>query len=85
MNQNNKKQIIIEKSAELFHQNGYHNTGLSLILKELNIPKGSFYNYFESKESLTVDVISWHIDNTKMILEQASLNNQRRKNNPSFF
>jgi TetR/AcrR family transcriptional repressor of nem operon len=71
MKKKDKKQIIIEKSAELFHQNGYHNTGLNVILKELQIPKGSFYNYFESKEVLAVEVISWHIANTKILFEEA--------------
>ncbi|MCH1639861.1 TetR/AcrR family transcriptional regulator [Paenibacillus timonensis] len=31
-------------------RNGYENTTLALILKELSIPKGVFYHYFASKE-----------------------------------
>ncbi|MEM7514698.1 MAG: TetR family transcriptional regulator C-terminal domain-containing protein, partial [Bacteroidota bacterium] len=29
---------------------GYHNVGINEILKASNIPKGSFYNFFDSKE-----------------------------------
>ncbi|EDW4537606.1 helix-turn-helix transcriptional regulator, partial [Salmonella enterica subsp. enterica] len=34
----------------IFVRNGYENTTLALILKELSIPKGVFYHYFASKE-----------------------------------
>ena len=80
-----KKQIIIEKSADLFHQYGYNNTGLNLILKELNIPKGSFYNYFESKEALAVEVVSLHIDQTRSLFEQSTVNKRNTEGIKDFF
>ncbi len=33
---------------------GYHNTGINDILKAADIPKGSFYNFFDSKEHFGV-------------------------------
>ncbi len=41
---------------------GYHGTGLQEILNAVNIPKGSFYNYFGSKENFGAEVIQHYID-----------------------
>lgn len=53
------KEIIIEKSAKLFLKNGYHHTGLSQILTECNIAKGTFYFYFKSKDDLGAAVADY--------------------------
>lgn len=42
-------------------QQGYHGTGLKEILDAVQIPKGSFYNYFPSKESYAAEVIQYYI------------------------
>ncbi|BBM35793.1 TetR/AcrR family transcriptional regulator [Pseudoleptotrichia goodfellowii] len=57
-----KKNNVIEKSAKLFYYRGYKNTGLSDILTECKIPKGSFYYYFKNKEDLLIYVIKYHTD-----------------------
>lgn len=41
---------------------GYHGTGLQEILDAVRIPKGSFYNYFDSKEAFCAEVIQHYID-----------------------
>jgi len=41
---------VINKSIDLFHHHGFHTVGIDRIVKESNIPKGTFYNYFHSKE-----------------------------------
>jgi len=41
---------VINKSIELFHHNGFHLVGIDRIVKESEIPKATFYNYFHSKE-----------------------------------
>src|SRR5258707_12513763 len=41
---------LVDVGLELMHQNGYNATGLSDILKAANVPKGSFYHHFSSKE-----------------------------------
>ena len=35
---------------ELFYKNGYYNTSVDDILKELSLSKGAFYYHFDSKE-----------------------------------
>ena len=49
---------ILEKGIELFRLNGYHNTGIRDILKACDMPKGSFYHSFESKEDFVVKAIA---------------------------
>ncbi|EOQ74045.1 hypothetical protein F929_02063 [Acinetobacter lactucae] len=41
---------VINKSINLFHHHGFHTIGIDRIVKESNIPKATFYNYFHSKE-----------------------------------
>ncbi len=41
---------------------GYHGTGLQEILDAVRIPKGSFYNYFDSKEAFCAEVIHHYIE-----------------------
>jgi TetR/AcrR family transcriptional repressor of nem operon len=45
-----QKEDIITLGSELIRKNGYHNVGINEILKTCAIPKGSFYNFFSSKE-----------------------------------
>ncbi len=51
------KQNILQTGAEIIHLKGYHATGLQEILNAAKVPKGSFYNYFKSKEDFGLQVI----------------------------
>lgn len=52
-----KKQMIIEKSVELFSENGYHKTKVEDITKVLGISKGNFYTYFDSKKEVLYEIL----------------------------
>lgn len=65
-----KKEEIVSIAAELIHEYGYNNIGIKKILDKADIPKGSFYHYFKSKEDLALCVIEYHIENTKKIFSQ---------------
>jgi len=41
---------LIDTGLKLMHQRGYNATGLTEILKAADVPKGSFYHHFGSKE-----------------------------------
>lgn len=60
MNQKYSKEDIIEIGGELMREKGYHATGINDILREAGIPKGSFYNFFATKEAFAKDVIQWY-------------------------
>ncbi|KAA0227689.1 TetR family transcriptional regulator [candidate division KSB1 bacterium] len=41
---------LLEAGVAAFLENGYHGAGLKEVLDRVQVPKGSFYNYFKSKE-----------------------------------
>ncbi|WP_224971270.1 TetR/AcrR family transcriptional regulator [Acinetobacter oleivorans] len=41
---------VINKSIHLFHHRGFHTVGVDRIVKECEITKATFYNFFHSKE-----------------------------------
>ena len=47
-----KREQIYEKALELFIANGYDQTPLSQIARELKLTKAGLYHYFQSKEEL---------------------------------
>jgi TetR/AcrR family transcriptional repressor of nem operon len=61
----NQKQInrenLLNQGVGLLMQQGYHGTGLKEILDAVQIPKGSFYNYFGSKENFAAEIIEHYI------------------------
>lgn len=48
---------IVDAALEQFHQRGFNGCGVKYITDAAGVPKGSFYNHFDSKESLAVEVM----------------------------
>ena len=44
------REHLIDVGVRLMHEKGYSATGLAEILKAADVPKGSFYHHFASKE-----------------------------------
>lgn len=55
------KSRLIKAGAEVMHLKGYHNTGVKEILDRAGVPKGSFYNFFRSKEDFGLQVIDHYV------------------------
>lgn len=51
------KDRILETAGRLFHEQGFHATGISTILREAGINAGSLYHAFPSKEALLIGVL----------------------------
>jgi TetR/AcrR family transcriptional repressor of nem operon len=51
------RSVLLEKGADLLSRTGYNATGVQEITAAAGVPKGSFYNYFESKEAFAVAVL----------------------------
>lgn len=51
------REHLVEVGLRLMHQNGYNATGLTDILKAADVPKGSFYHHFSSKEDFAAAVL----------------------------
>lgn len=65
----NTKQIIIEKGAEIINLKGFHHTGIQEILDAAEVPKGSFYNYFKSKDDFGLQVIDYYVEQFALLLD----------------
>ncbi|MCQ8105589.1 TetR/AcrR family transcriptional regulator [Methylomonas sp. SURF-2] len=57
-----KKDRLLEQGVSLLLEKGYHATGLKEILDTVQIPKGSFYSYFNSKEQFAAEAIHHYIE-----------------------
>lgn len=51
------RENLLEQGINLLSEHGYHGTGLKLILDTVKVPKGSFYNYFASKEHFAAEIL----------------------------
>jgi TetR/AcrR family transcriptional repressor of nem operon len=54
------KERIIEAAEKLMLEKSFHSVGLNEILKAANVPKGSFYHHFGSKEQFGVELINYY-------------------------
>ncbi len=75
------RQQLIEAGTELMTSNGYHGTGIKAVLDRVGVPKGSFYNFFDSKEAFVATIIEQYglaeaeemLTNIAHLLEQPAL------------
>jgi TetR/AcrR family transcriptional repressor of nem operon len=54
---------LVDVGLDLLRRRGYGATGLQEILKAANVPKGSFYHHFDSKEEFAVAVLGRYVSN----------------------
>jgi len=54
---NETKEKILQHGARLVYKKGFNHTGIGEILKAANVPKGSFYHYFHSKEDFGLKLL----------------------------
>ncbi|WP_303316436.1 TetR/AcrR family transcriptional regulator [Flavivirga abyssicola] len=57
-----KADFLLEKGIEILWSKGYNGTSVNDIVKAADVPKGSFYFYFESKEDFAVKAINKYFD-----------------------
>lgn len=77
MGYKHNKAAIIERGAELFRKKGYHQVGINEILRVCAIPKGSFYNFFDSKADFARQALmaygSGQMDMIRQVLRREDL------------
>lgn len=59
---NETRQHILDMGYELIVAKGFTSVGLSQLLKHAEVPKGSFYHYFKSKEQFGEALITDYFD-----------------------
>jgi TetR/AcrR family transcriptional repressor of nem operon len=55
------KERILRTAFQLFHEQGFHATGVATIVREAGINPGSLYHFFESKDQLLLGVLEFAI------------------------
>jgi len=76
--QNKTRQHIMNTGYQLFSAKGFTRVGLAEILKTANVPKGSFYHYFKSKELFGEAIIEDYFDQyLKKLIELFTPNTQQ--------
>jgi TetR/AcrR family transcriptional regulator, transcriptional repressor for nem operon len=48
---------LVASAVEVFHARGFNGCSVQDIVDAAGVPKGSFYNHFDSKEALGVEVV----------------------------
>lgn len=59
------RDILLARGLELMHAHGYEATGVGEVTRAAGVPKGSFYNYFDSKEGFAIEVLHRYVETSK--------------------
>lgn len=70
----NTRTHILDVGRKLAAQRGYTSVGLSELLKEADVPKGSFYHYFESKEDYGCALLEHYVRHYSIELAETLTN-----------
>lgn len=54
---NNRKKQVLHAALGLFNEKGFQETSIQDIIKHANISKGTFYNYFSSKNECLIAIL----------------------------
>jgi len=76
MKEDNIKKIL-EAGIKLLSRKNFYQLGLQELLKTVNIPKGSFYYYFESKEDFAIKVVDYYTDMSAKKMRTALLDQSK--------
>ena len=58
----NRKQLILHTSKELFSQKGFNSVTLEDIANEIEFSKGTIYSHFESKDEIYAHLLLEHLN-----------------------
>ena len=61
MKTTNAKQALLKAGTQLIWEKGYAATGIQEVLHIAQVPKGSFYHYFESKDAFVIAILEQYL------------------------
>jgi TetR/AcrR family transcriptional repressor of nem operon len=70
MGRHGKKTEILEQGAALVHRAGFAATSVADITAAAGVPKGSFYNHFESKDAFGTAVLDRYFEDVRIALDE---------------
>jgi TetR/AcrR family transcriptional repressor of nem operon len=56
------RERLLQIAFQLFHEQGFHATGVATILREAGVNPGSMYHHFKSKDDLLLKVLEFALD-----------------------
>lgn len=68
---NNNRQRMLTAGIRLLKESGYHGMSIKQLVDDIGVPKGSFYNYFPSKEDFVEQVIVCYGENSAGTIAQS--------------
>lgn len=66
------REDLLTVGTEMLTSHGYHGTGIKQILDAVGVPKGSFYNFFPSKEAFVATAIYRYGEQVEAKIERAT-------------
>src|SRR5882762_8080784 len=66
-----KRLIILHRSAQLFAEAGYVGTSMNTIADACRVSKALLYHYYPDKEAILFDILSAHLENLVEAIEKA--------------
>lgn len=63
------RQRLLSASLELFHEQGYSATTIENITERADVAKGTFFNYFPTKEALLSELSVWGIEKLQTAID----------------
>ena len=56
-----RREYLLCAGSRIICDQGYHGTSIRDIVEAVGMPKGSFYNYFDSKEDFVVEALEYYM------------------------
>ncbi len=75
--QRETRDALLHTGMRLLTEQGFQSTGIDAVLREVGVPKGSFYHYFPSKEAFGRAVLERYADYFNQKLDRCLLNETR--------
>ncbi|MFC2030691.1 TetR/AcrR family transcriptional regulator [Chloroflexota bacterium] len=63
------RERLLQSAVTLFREKGYTATAVEEITDEADVAKGTFFNYFPSKEALLGELVVWQVEQLRAELE----------------
>lgn len=71
MKEQTTRERIIQSAEDIMLEKSFHSVGLKQILDAAEVPKGSFYHYFSSKEQFGVEMLKDYMNESTAAKRQA--------------
>jgi len=65
-----RRREILDAAQALFYQKGYEQTSVQDLLNAVGIAKGTFYHYFDSKQTLLKELTDRIVEETMVVIQQ---------------